>query len=116
MKLTFREETSFDHVRDRLFGGDDGFRQFQDALLADPRRGVVIQGAAGARKARWSDPRRGMGKRGGIRVIYYYAEAYANVLLILAYDKNISDLTPAQKKTIAELIHIFREELEEEFP
>jgi len=34
--------------------------------------GVLIPGTGGLRKLRWEDARRSKGKRGGLRVIYYY--------------------------------------------
>ncbi len=37
--------------------------------------GDVIQGAGDLRKLRWADKRRGKGKRGGLRVIYFYRAA-----------------------------------------
>ena len=41
-----------------------------DYLASHPKAGVVIQGTGGIRKVRWA--REGMGKRAGVRVIYYY--------------------------------------------
>ena len=110
MKITFYEEITFARVRDSLFRNDDGFRLFQDALEENPRRGDVIPGTNGARKVRWSDAGRGMGKRGGLRIIYYYLETASALLLLFAYNKNTPDLTPAQKKLIIELIQDFQEE------
>jgi hypothetical protein len=34
-----------------------------------------MPGTGGFRKVRWEDARRGKGKRGGLRVIYYYLSA-----------------------------------------
>ena len=112
MKLSFREEASFQKSREKLFGGDENFRQFQDALMDAPRAGDVVQGTGGTRKVRWADERRGMGKRGGIRIIYLYVEAYQTILLLAAYDKNVEDLTPAQKKDIAAAAQTFKDELQ----
>jgi hypothetical protein len=110
VKITFYEEITFTRVRDDLFRNDDSFRLFQDALEANPRCGAVIPGTSGARKVRWVDAGRGMGKRSGLRIIYYYLETASAVLLLLAYNKNTPDLTPAQKKLVVELIQNFREE------
>jgi mRNA-degrading endonuclease RelE of RelBE toxin-antitoxin system len=54
---------------------DDGYRMLQEALLKNPEKGDVMPGTGGFRKLRWRDPRRGKGKRGGLRVIYYYLTA-----------------------------------------
>ena len=97
-----------------MFGNEDNFRRFQQALLDEPKTGPVIPGTNGARKIRWADASRGKGKRGGLRIIYYYAEEYATVLLLFAYNKNVPDLTPQQKKWTVERITIFHEELDAE--
>ena len=45
-----------------------------DYLAAHPKAGVIIRGAGGIRKLRWA--RAGMGKSGGVRVIYYYHDKH----------------------------------------
>ncbi len=40
-------------------------------LLKNPEAGDVIEGTGGLRKIRYADEKRGKGKRGGLRVIYY---------------------------------------------
>jgi hypothetical protein len=80
---------------------DDGYRELQRHLLQDPEAGEVIPGTGGFRKLRWPDRRRGKGKRGGLRVIYYYFAGDGQVWLITIYDKDeIQDLTPAEKRTL----------------
>lgn len=49
---------------------DDEYREFQQYLADNPTAGDVIQRTGGLRKVRWVS--RGKGKRGGIRIIYYY--------------------------------------------
>ena len=56
-------------VSDAVLLQDDEFRAFQEILINDPEAGDTISGTGGFRKIRWSRP--GMGKRGGVRVIYY---------------------------------------------
>ncbi len=113
MELSYKEQTEFEKVREDLFDGDDNFRRFCDALLQTPRAGAVIPGTNGARKVRWADPMRGKGKRGGLRVIYFYHEARLQILLLLAYDKNTADLTAQERKEIAAAIEAFRQEAEQ---
>jgi hypothetical protein len=50
---------------------DDEYADVQLYLANDPEAGDVIPGTGGFRKVRWGDPRRGRGRRGGLRVIYY---------------------------------------------
>jgi hypothetical protein len=113
MELSFLEQTRFSRVREELFEGDENFRHFQNALMRHPRTGDVIAGTNGARQVRFGDPTRGKGKRGGIRVIYFYHEATQQILLLFAYDKNTSDLTPAQRKEVAAIIAEFREAVQQ---
>jgi hypothetical protein len=51
---------------------DEQYRLLQLGLLLRPRLGDVIRGSGGLRKLRWSLP--GLGKRGGIRLIYFWDE------------------------------------------
>jgi hypothetical protein len=51
---------------------EDEYRALQSFLAGDPEAGDVMSGTGGFRKLRWADRRRGKGKRGGLRVIYYY--------------------------------------------
>ena len=52
---------------------DDGYRALQLSLCLRPELGPMIRGSGGLRKVRWRLG--GRGKRGGIRVIYYWDEA-----------------------------------------
>src|ERR1017187_4120103 len=54
-------------------------------IADDSERHPRIPGGSGMRKARWA--RAGRGKRGGVRVIYYFA-APDSVYLIAIYAKN----------------------------
>lgn len=51
---------------------DSELRALQISLLDHPESGDVMQGTGGFREYRWRDPTRCKGKRGGLRVIYYY--------------------------------------------
>jgi hypothetical protein len=59
--------------------------EFIDWIADKPLAGDVIPGAGGLRKVRWS--RRGMGKRGGARVVYYTRLASGELVLLLVYAK-----------------------------
>lgn len=71
MKAIFVELPAFERYRPSYLD-DDGFRELQKLLILEPEAGEVIQGTGGLRKLRFRDPRRGKGKRGGLRVIYYW--------------------------------------------
>jgi len=50
---------------------------------------------------RWADARRGKGRRGGLRVIYYWFDGQSQIWLVTVYDKNeADDLTPEQRKML----------------
>ena len=69
-----------------------------------------MPGTGGLRKLRFSDERRGKGKRGGLRVVYYWWDSGAQFWLFTLYDKDeMADLTPIQRKALRELI---KQELE----
>jgi len=65
----------------------------------------VIVGTGGLRKLRFADTRRGKGKRGGLRVIYYWWDTGFQFWLFTVYDKDeIADLTQLQRKVLKEMI------------
>ncbi len=80
---------------------DDEYRALQSFLARDPETGDVIPGTGGFRKLRWADRRRGKGKRGGLRVIYYYLLTDAQIWLMTLYDKGeVADLSAAEKRLL----------------
>ena len=104
MKALFVELPAFERHRAEYLD-DAGFHALQNLLMASPEMGDVIEGSGGLRKLRFPDPRRGKGKRGGLRVIYYWWDAGLQFWLFTLYDKDeASDLTPAQRRTLKALI------------
>jgi mRNA-degrading endonuclease RelE of RelBE toxin-antitoxin system len=82
---------------------DDEYRLFQNMLMERPDAGKVIPGSAGLRKLRWAAE--GRGKRGGLRVIYYWFTARGSILLLFIYPKNVQDnLTPDQLKQLKKIV------------
>jgi len=62
----------------------------------------VIPSTGGFRKLRWADVRRSKGRRGGLRIVYYWFDGQNQIWLMTVYDKNETvDLTPEQRKTLA---------------
>src|SRR5688572_7928712 len=104
VKAVFIELPPFERHRAEYLD-DDAFREFQSVLMLNPEAGDLIPGTGGLRKLRFADERRGKGKRGGLRVIYYWWDTGAQFWLFTVYDKDeLSDLTAAQRKALKEMI------------
>ena len=102
MQLTFIETSIFSRDRSKYFD-DDEFNRFESTLLENPEVGDLITGTGGCRKVRWR--RRGTGKSGGVRVIYYHLSASNRLYFLLVYPKNQQDnLTDAQKNYLYNII------------
>ena len=102
MRAVFVELPAFERHRARYLD-DEAFRALQLALLRDPCAGDVIEGTAGLRKMRFGDKRRGKGKRGGLRVIYYYWTGGPQFWFFTLYDKDeAADLTPGERAVLRE--------------
>ena len=100
MKLVFFETPAFTRLLPDYLS-DETYRVLQGALLENPDLGEVMPGTGGFRKIRWEDSRRGKGKRGGLRVIYYYLKADHQIWFFTLYDKNeAKDLTSGEKKML----------------
>ncbi len=73
-------------------------------VAENPEIHPVVAGTGGVRKARWG--RHGKGKRGGVRVIYFYRSAADLVYFLDIYAKTAKeDLTPADKQQLKELVN-----------
>jgi hypothetical protein len=80
---------------------DDEYLALQLHLARNPEAGDVLPGTGGFRKVRWADPRRGEGRRGGLRVIYYYFEQDRRIWFLTIYGKDeAADLTPKEKRAL----------------
>lgn len=107
MRFKFLETSIFTRQISELLS-DEEFGALQWSLMANPEAGDLIPGSGGLRKIRWGGL--GRGKRGGLRVIYYWHVPGSAILLLLAYPKNAqSDLTAAQIKVLKTIV-------ENEFP
>lgn len=81
---------------------DEELKQLQEELLVNPNKGDVIPGSGGLRKIRLA--RKGGGKSGGFRVIYYRSTPEV-IFFLLAYPKKKQDdLTKAEIKILRNLI------------
>ena len=86
---------------------DEEYRGLQLALLFRPEQGPVIPKGGGLRKIRWR--KSGSGKRGGLRMIYFWDKDSDTIYMLFVYQKNEQeDLTPNQLRVLRKLV---REEL-----
>ncbi|WP_245220308.1 type II toxin-antitoxin system RelE/ParE family toxin [Pusillimonas caeni] len=104
MKASFIELPAFQRHREHYMD-DATLRNFQSMLLQQPEAGDVMAGTGGLRKARFIDLRRGKGKRGGLRVIYYQWVAGRQFWLFTVYDKGeMNDLSAKERAILATLL------------
>ena len=81
---------------------DEVYRELQEELVRHPDGGDLIPGSGGLRKLRWKG--RGRGKRGGLRIIYYW-NVPDRIFMLLPYSKNeTADLTKDQIKVLRQLV------------
>ena len=82
---------------------DDDYAELQTALAHKPDAGKIIPGGGGIRKWRWAGS--GRGKRGGLRIIYFWQVADAQIWLLLVYPKNQQDDLPRDEiKQLKQLV------------
>jgi hypothetical protein len=104
MKAVFVELPPFARYRADYLD-DAGFSSLQKVLMDKPEAGDVIAGTGGLRKVRQGDGRRGKGKRGGLRIIYYWWVSGAQFWLFTLYDKNeMEDLSTQEKRALKSLL------------
>src|SRR5260370_40870903 len=102
--MEFFEAPAFTRYVDNYLD-DDAYRALQIQLTTAPAQGDVIPGTGGFRKLRWTDPRRGKGRRGGLRIIYYYFPAEQQIWLVTLYGKDEAlDLTAKEKQVLKRTI------------
>lgn len=82
---------------------DEEYREIQNFLFHQPDSGDLIQGTGGLRKLRWR--LNSKGKRGGVRVIYYWQAAEDQIYFFTLYAKNeMSDLSSDEKKVLKKML------------
>ena len=105
MKAVFVELPAFErHRADYL--DDNAYRALQNLLMKHPEAGDLMPDSGGLRKLRFADVRRGKGKRGGLRVIYYWWVAGLQFWLFTLYGKDeMADLSPRQRHAFKAMIN-----------
>jgi len=100
--MRFVETPVFTATIQRLLH-DEQYRRLQIALMLRPEQGSIIPGSGGLRKVRWAGT--GVGKRGGLRIVYYWAPAEAAFYMLYVYSKATQgDLTAAQTRILGRLV------------
>jgi hypothetical protein len=103
MNKTFIETSEFT-VWVKNYLSDEALADLQRALLKQPEAGSVMPECGGLRKIRVIDPKRGKGKRGGIRVIYLHVEELDQIHSITIYGKDQQDDLSADDKNAYKLL------------
>jgi hypothetical protein len=100
--FTFIESPAFDRLRE-VYLDDDEYAELQQFMILKPEAGDLVRGSGGVRKLRWK--RKGSGKRGGLRVIYFVRYRPNEFWMLTLYAKARRENAPA---------HILKQ-LKEEF-
>ena len=104
MKAVFVELPPFERHRAEYLGDED-MRALQNELMRHPEKGDVITGTGGLRKLRFGDTRRSKGKRGGLRIVYYWWLGGMQFWLFTLYDKDeAADLTTKERAAVKALL------------
>jgi hypothetical protein len=102
--MIFIETSIFTREIQRLLQ-DEGYRMLQSVLMLRPDAGSVIRGSGGLRKIRWNLP--GSGKRGAMRVIYFWSPP-DTIFMLFPYRKtDQEDLTSEQLKLLRKMVKEF---------
>ncbi len=107
--LHFIETSAFTKRIDKL-ASVEVLIALQNDLLIDPKRGAVISGTNGARKARVSNKQQNIGKSGAFRYIYIYLEKAETIYLLVIFGKNEMDnLDKGERNDLAKLVKILKD-------
>ena len=87
---------------------EEARKEMETAIVAAPDAAPVIRGTAGIRKLRWAGS--GRGKRGGIRVIYFWHAVPEAIYMLTAYAKGRQDdITATDKKALSRLVSTIKQ-------
>ena len=90
--FVFIESAAFDRVRAHYLD-DDQYSELQQFMMQSPEAGTMVRGSGGVRKLRWR--RKGAGKRGGLRVIYFVRYQPNEFWMLTLYAKAKQENAPA---------------------
>ena len=103
---TVAETPIFSRQADKLFNEEER-RELIDFLAENPLAGDRIPGTGGVRKLRFAVA--GRGKRGGVRVIYYFLDETVPIYALLVYAKAVqTNMTQEEKRAVSALAKALR--------
>ena len=102
--FTFIESSAFERLCPSYLGPDE-YDELQQFLIRHPEAGKRVPGSGGVRKLRWA--RTGIGKRGGLRIIYFVRYAPREFWMLTMYAKARHDTVPAH--VLKQLLEAFRD-------
>jgi hypothetical protein len=101
----FIESSVFERICP-VYLDDDEYAELQQHMMLNPEAGEVVRGSGGVRKLRWSRP--GIGKRGGLRVIYFVRFEPNEFWMLTMYSKSKKENVPGN--ILRQLVEAFRDE------
>ncbi len=94
------------------FMSDIEYARLQYTLMENPDIGSVMPGCGGMRKVRVGDVARGLGKRGGARVVYLHVPEVDRIILVAGYEKTRkADLSADEKRQLQVLARQLKDEV-----
>ena len=101
--FTFIESSVFERLMP-IYLDDDEYPELQQYMMQNPEAGQLVRGSGGVRKLRWV--RRGMGKRGGLRVVYFVRYEPNEFWMLSLYAKAKQENVPGH--ILKQLLEAFR--------
>jgi hypothetical protein len=101
--FTFIESSVFERLMP-IYLDDDEYAELQQYMIQNPEAGQLVRGSGGVRKLRWVRP--GMGKRGGLRVIYFVRHEPNEFWMLSLYAKAKQENVPGH--ILKQLLEAFR--------
>ena len=101
--FTFIESSAFERLMP-IYLDDDEYAELQQYMMQNPEAGQLVRGSGGVRKLRWLRP--GMGKRGGLRVIYFVRYEPNEFWMLSLYAKAKQENVPGH--ILKQLLEAFR--------
>jgi hypothetical protein len=101
--ITIAETEPFQKKIEKLFSNEEK-EELISYLSEYPHSGDLIKKTGGVRKLRWA--RKGSGKSGGIRIIYYFHSEIMPLYLLAAFGKNEkANISDKEKNMLSKLVN-----------